>query len=262
MKEWLIRITKGYGRKLASIHYWNAWIVVILALSGLILPSSFWREFLGEGRVWLKWLHVGVGLILLIPIVYYLLLVKKHWRQLRGKPWQKFNVIFVLTLLIGWVGSGIILWQIRAFDPSWVNSALLVHDLLTWIGLPYIIYHSITRTQWLKQPDKRSVKTGSEQQTHIPGSSQPLYTRRTFIKSIVGIGVAVTLGPSFIKWVSHSLGAGQSMKDALSSNPNNLVPAPQPAVSSLPPIGGGAQGDFRVYTVTPIPTFNNIGLLR
>ncbi|OAB41774.1 molybdopterin-dependent oxidoreductase [Paenibacillus antarcticus] len=257
MKDWLTRLTKGYGRKLASIHYWNAWIVVVLSLSGVILLGGFWRELLGEGRVWLKWLHVGVGLILLIPVFYYLLLIKKHWKQLKGKPWQKFNVVFVLTLLIGWIGSGVVLWQIRMFGPTWANSALIVHDLLTWIGLPYIIYHAITRTGWLKQSGKRSVKIGDEQHHQTPGSYQPLYTRREFIRSAIGIGIAVTVGPSFLKWVGRGLGVGQTMNDVISANPNELVPAPQPAVSSLPPIGGGAKGDFRVYSVTPIPSFNN-----
>ena len=257
MKDWLSSLTKGYGRKLASIHYWNAWIVVVLSLSGVILLGGFWRELLGEGRVWLKWLHVGVGLVLLIPVFYYLLLIKKHWKQLRGKPWQKFNVVLVLTLLIGWIGSGVVLWQIRTFGPTWANPALIVHDLLTWIGLPYIIYHAITRTGWIKQSGKRSVKTDNEQYHQTPGSYQPLYTRREFIRSAIGIGIAITVGPSFFKWVGRGLGVGQTMDDVISANPNELVPAPQPAVSSLPPIGGGAKGDFRVYSVTPIPSFNN-----
>ncbi|AOZ93324.1 molybdopterin-dependent oxidoreductase [Paenibacillus crassostreae] len=257
MKNWLSRITKSYGRKLTFIHYWNAWIVVVLALSGLILLGSFWREVLGEGRVWLKWLHVGVGLVLLIPIGYYFLLIKKHWKQLRGKPWQKFNVVFVLILLVGWIGSGIILWQIRLFSPLWANSALLIHDLLTWIGLPYIIYHSLTRTAWLKHPERLSITKEKKHQHQTPGSFQPLYTRREFIRSAIGIGIAVTVGPSFIKWIGNGLTAGINKAALISTDSNNLVPAPTPAESSLPPIGGGARGDFRVYSVTPIPSFDN-----
>jgi len=35
------------------------------------------------------------------------------------------------------------------------------------------------------------------------------------------------------------------------------VPMPQPLPASMPPIGGGSSGTFRVYTVTPIPKFTN-----
>ncbi|MFD1903762.1 hypothetical protein ACFTAO_42560 [Paenibacillus rhizoplanae] len=54
MKKILTGIRKGYGKKLVSIHLWNAWLVLILAVSGLMLVGGFWRELLGEGRVWLK----------------------------------------------------------------------------------------------------------------------------------------------------------------------------------------------------------------
>ena len=158
MKQWITKIRKGYGKKLVSIHAWNAWIVVILSITGLILIGGFWRETLGIGRVWLKWLHIAVGLLMLAPVVYYLLLVNKHWKQLRNKPWQKANTIIVLTLLIGWLLSGIVLWQFKLAGPRWSNTALLVHDLLTWIGLPYIIYHAITRTRWLKDDARRIIR--------------------------------------------------------------------------------------------------------
>ncbi|MGF7049214.1 DMSO/TMAO reductase YedYZ molybdopterin-dependent catalytic subunit [Paenibacillus sp. DS2015] len=259
MRQWLTQLRKGFGRKLSSIHYWNAIIVAVLAFSGLILLGGFWRELLGEGRVWLKWLHIVVGLILLIPVVYYLFLVNKHWRQLKGKPWQKFNVILVLSLLVGWFISGVVLWQFRILGPMWANPALIVHDLLTWIGLPYIIYHSITRTQWLKQPHRRTIKTGkATEQQSIPGSPQPFYTRREFLRSAIGVGIVVTLGPSFVKWFGRSLSfSGSTTEDLINQDANRLLPAPTPAADSLPPIGGGAQNSFRVYTVTPIPSFDN-----
>lgn len=47
------------------------------------------------------------------------------------------------------------------------------------------------------------------------------------------------------------------MEELLANDPNRMVPAPQPHFSSNPPIGGGAEGHFRVYTVTPIPSFSN-----
>lgn len=284
--------TQRLRQKLVSIHAWNAWIVVILSITGLMLVGGFWREILGIGRVWLKWLHIIVGLAMLAPVVYYLILAGKHWKQLRNRPWQRVNTIFVFALLVGWLLSGIVLWQFKLAGPRWSNAALLIHDLLTWVGLPYIIYHSITRTKWLKDPARRAVKTTTTstrtQNTAAPSDSisdgketpaaisssqfdrssernllkseerpQHLYTRRAFIRSAVGVGLAVTLGPTFISWVGRNLKIDNSIDSMLENDPNRMVPLPQPLSASSPPIGGGAEGHFRVYTVTPIPSFSN-----
>ncbi|MBT2290243.1 molybdopterin-dependent oxidoreductase [Paenibacillus albidus] len=267
MKKPWAGIHKGYGKKLVSIHAWNAWLVLLLTISGLLLVGGFWREVLGEGRVWLKWAHIAVGLVLLIPVVYYLLLAAKHWKRLAGKSSQKANVVFVLVLLVGWILSGLVLWQFRLAGPKAANAALLIHDLLTWIGLPVIIYHSITRTKWLKEPQKRSIRPepntagekapGEVGRSHPDSSGpQPVYSRRGFIKITVGAGLAVTLGPTFVRWIGKSLQL-PGTADYLADNANRLLPEPVPSAKSFPPIGGGAEGNFRVYTVTDIPAFDN-----
>ena len=129
MEQWLKKLRKGYGKKLVSLHFWNAWIVVILAVTGLMLVGGFWRELLGIGRVWLKWLHIIVGLAMLAPVVYYLILASKHWKQLRNKPWQKVNTIIVLVLLAGWLISGIVLWQFHRAGPKRSNTAIPTPDV-------------------------------------------------------------------------------------------------------------------------------------
>ncbi|RIX60280.1 oxidoreductase [Paenibacillus nanensis] len=261
MGEWLARLRKGYGKKLVALHAWNGWIVVVLAVTGLVLLGGFWRGVLGEGRVWLKWLHIAVGVASILPILYYLVLAGKHWKALKGKPRQKFNVYVVLAFLLGWFLSGILLWQFKLVGPKVSNAALAVHDLLTWIGLPYIIYHSITRAKWLKDPKRRTVQSGKKGAEELhPAAPQPVYTRRAFIRGAIGAGLAVTVGPSFLKWLGQSfggIGGGASIDRLLETNANALVPEPQPLPNSLPPIGGGAQGHFRVYTVTAIPSFTN-----
>lgn len=262
MSGLLERLRKGYGKKLVSLHAWNGWIVVILALTGLILVGGFWRGVLGEVRVWIKWAHVVVGIASILPVVYYLALAGNHWKQLKQKPWQRFNVLVVLGLLLGWFGSGVLLWQFRAVGPSVSNVALVIHDLLTWVGLPYIIYHSITRVKWLKEPNRRTVKNEQKEEgvIHPAGAPQPVYTRKAFIRGAIGIGLAVTIGPSFLKWLGNSLGSvggSQSIDKLIENDANMLLPAPQPLPASAPPTGGGAVGQFRVYTVTPIPSFTN-----
>ncbi|WP_337100511.1 molybdopterin-dependent oxidoreductase [Paenibacillus sp. YIM B09110] len=268
MGKMLASLRKGFGKKLVSLHSWNGWIVVLLALTGLILVGGFWRGILGEGRVWIKWLHIVVGIASIVPVLYYLLLAGKHWKQLKDKPAQRANVIVVLALLLGWFLSGVLLWQFRAVGPRVSNVALVVHDLLTWVGLPYIIYHSLTRVRWLKEPNRRTIKRGDEREATAaagalhPAAPQPVYTRRSFIRGAIGAGLAVTIGPSFLEWVGDSLGnfgvgGSESLEKLIENDGNSLVPAPQPLPASSPPLGGGAQGQFRVYTVTPIPTFTN-----
>lgn len=262
MSGMLGRLRKGYGKKLRTLHTWNGWIVVILALTGLVLVGGFWRGFLGEGRVWIKGLHIVVGIASILPVIYYLLLASKHWKQLKEKPWQRFNVLVVLFLLLGWFVSGVLLWQFRRVGPQVSNFALVVHDVLTWAGLPYIIYHSLTRVKWLKEPNRRTIQSGSELSSNstYQDTPQPVYTRRAFIRGTIGVGLALTIGPSFVKWLGSSIGniGGSETIDKLIENDRNqLLPAPQPLAASSPPLGGGSQGQFRVYTVTPIPEFTN-----
>ncbi|XEC97525.1 molybdopterin-dependent oxidoreductase [Paenibacillus tarimensis] len=259
MGDWLARLRKGYGKKLTSLHTVNGWIVVVLALTGLLLLAGFWRGVLGEGRVWIKWAHIIVGIASILPVIYYLLLAAKHWKQLKGKRWQKFNVIVVLALLAGWFISGVLLWLYRAVGPAWSNAALIVHDVLTWVGLPYIIYHSMTRVKWLKEPQRRTIQTGSAKDDglHPAASPQAVYTRRMFIRLGIGASLAVVLGPSFLKWAGSVLGSGEQLSVLVENDANRMIPSPQPLPASSPPVGGGSRGQFRVYTVTPIPTFSN-----
>ncbi|REE91411.1 DMSO/TMAO reductase YedYZ molybdopterin-dependent catalytic subunit [Paenibacillus taihuensis] len=260
MQNWLARVRRGYGKKLASLHSWNGYIVVILALTGLVLFQGMWRGILGEGRVIIRYIHIVVGIASLLPVVYYLLLASKHWKQLKGKIYQKANVLIVLGLLVGWLLSGLLLWQFRAVGPRWSNNALYVHDALTWVGLPYIIYHSVTRLKWLKEPHRRTVKTDDEKREIIhPAAGQPqaVMSRRAFIRVAVGAGIAVAVGPSFVKWLASSLSPGESIEKIVESDANNMVPLPQPLAASSPPVGGGSKGTFRIYTVTEIPKFDN-----
>jgi len=148
----------GFGRKLLELHRWNAWVVAVLAVSGLLLAWGALRG-LGAGRIWIQQLHLAIGIASGILIVLYAPLAGRHLKQLKQRPRQKGNLGFVMVLLIGWLVSGILLWQLRHLPPHWGNNARLAHQLLTYIGLPYICYHSIARIRWMKQPGRRAVKT-------------------------------------------------------------------------------------------------------
>ncbi|WP_027094340.1 molybdopterin-dependent oxidoreductase [Cohnella thermotolerans] len=257
---------RGIGKQLAELHRWNAWLIVALAASGLILSWGAARGWLGEGRVWVKQLHIYIGLVTAVLLALYAPLAKRHLKQLRNRPRQKGNLAFVVALLAGWLLSGIVLWQIRLFPPHWANYALLVHDLSTWIGLPYAAYHSITRLRWLKKPERRAVRPDVDESVrgtepgglHPAGVPQPWMTRRQFVRWSVGIAITAAVGPSFIRWAGKASGVAAvpgGMTDG--ADPNRMLPAPDPLPDSTNVIGGGAQGRFRIYTVTPLPTFDS-----
>ncbi len=235
----------SFNNNLASLHFWNALFVALLALSGLLLFSDFWRSILGEARAWIRWLHIIVGFAAIVPPLLYLRLVSRHWKLLEGKFWQRFNVLVVPLLLMGWLVSGVLLWQFHAVGPSLSNVALWVHDLLVWIALPLFTYHSVTRLRWHKEPERyRSKMDGA------------FYTRKAFIRAVIGGGLTILVGPSLIKWIGN-LGVGQELQAINKEDANKLLPAPQPLAKSAPPIGGGASAAFRIYTVTKLPSFNN-----
>lgn len=256
----------GFGKQLADLHRWNAWLVVALAASGLLLSWGAARGWLGEGRVWVKQLHIYLGLVTAILLVLYAPLARKHLKQLRNRPRQRGNLIFVVALLAGWLLSGIVLWQFRQLPPRWSNSALLVHDLLTWAGLPYILYHSVTRMRWAKKPEKRAIRpdaadpsaSAGGREIHPAASPQPWMSRKQFIQWSVGIALTAAVAPSFLRWLGRSfVGTGGPGGMASGADPNRMLPAPEPLPDSVRVIGGGAQGRFRVYTVTPLPTFDS-----
>ncbi|MCC3375149.1 molybdopterin-dependent oxidoreductase [Cohnella sp. REN36] len=257
----------GPGKQLADLHRWNAWLVVALAVSGLVLSWGAARGWLGEGRVWLKQLHIYFGLVVVILLALYGPLMRRHVKALRQRPRQRGNLAFVLLLLIGWLLSGIVLWQFRHLPPRWANAALVVHDLLTWVGLPYIAYHSIARLRWMRRPERRAIRADAEEKAteageravlHPAASPQAWMTRRQFVRLSVGIALTAAVAPSFLRWLGGSvLSSGGGDIASGESDPNRMVPAPEPLPDSRQLIGGGAEGRFRIYTVTPLPHFDS-----
>ncbi|RKP47327.1 oxidoreductase [Cohnella endophytica] len=261
----------GFGKQLAELHRWNGWIVSLLAVTGLLLPWDEVRGWLdGHFRQPVKQLHIILGVLSGVLLLLYFPLMKRHLKQIRQRPKQKGNLSFVIALLIGWLLSGIVLWQLRSFPPSWANGALLVHDLFTYVGVPYIVYHSITRTRWMKKPERRTVRTTEEETESRLATSPavaahyeptPLINRRQFLKWSLGATLAIAVAPSFFRWLNQATGGAISdvpggMKE-VSDSSNRMLPNPTPLPDSVNVVGGGAKGYFRVYTVTPLPSFDS-----
>jgi DMSO/TMAO reductase YedYZ molybdopterin-dependent catalytic subunit len=263
-----MRKKRGFGKQLAELHRWNGWITLALAATGVLLAWGPARELLQGGRVVLKELHVYLGLVSGIVLLLYAPLSGRHLKQLRKRPKQKANLWLVIGLSVGWLASGIVLWQFRRLPPGYANAALTVHDLLTWIGVPYLIFHSITRTRWLKQPERRAIRTAddggkvevgrSAPSLSEPAVPSPWLNRRQFLKWSVGAALTLAVAPPFLRWLSQSFGSAALAGDGTDSpDPNRMLPPPSPLPESAQVVGGGAKGRFRVYTVTPLPTFDS-----
>jgi sulfoxide reductase catalytic subunit YedY len=312
------------GKKLNRIHAWNAWVVMLLAITGVILSIGAIRGELGALRVMLKQIHIWVGFVSIALILYYAPMIRKHWKQLRMKLHQRVNLLFVLLLLTGLSVSGLILWQVRSMPPALNNAALLVHDLLTWVGIPYVIYHSISRSRGLKRlkQHERALEAAAAKATAAgarppgahpaasaaaaatPAPAQPAgqepasaaagrnsyaasaeagestsaaatdapqttraqaiiaalkdspITRASFLRLAAGLLLVIGVGPAFYRWLKGAINTtGAGLAELAANDGNRMLPPPEPLPDSAAVIGGGARGEFRIYTVTPIPEF-------
>lgn len=253
MKSKVNWFAKRFGKKLLLLHRWHAWMFLFLALSGILLSIGSIRGDLGAGRVWLKQLHIWIGVGSLAILILYSPLLSKHWKTLRKKTTQRYNLSIVLFLVTGWIISGFIMSFYKFFPGSLTNLATTLHGMFSWIGIPYAVYHSITRLKWAKQKEiQPPVKEDSKSNKTFPPAitGKALFNRRKFIRITVGAGVTAIVFSLAGQKIGNLLGF--SIKER---EPNSMVPQPDPLPESAAVIGGGSEGRFRVYTVTDIPSF-------
>ncbi|HZG56043.1 molybdopterin-dependent oxidoreductase [Paenibacillus sp.] len=265
MREAARRYTSKMGGKLKRLHAWNAWIVCFLAVSGVVLYAPALRGPTAPIRTALKQGHIAAGVVSVLLLLLYAQFLARHAKQLRGKRPQLGNLAVVLILLVGWSVTGTILWLERSVPAAWTSAALLGHDLLTWVGVPYAMFHSVSRSRWVRERRARAVD--AELEGALDGRrSFDRYdgTRRRLVVGGLAAAAALVAGPAVYRWLSR-LGASGSMAtdDIAVVAPQGRLPdqAPgqellEPLPESDPPIGGGAEGRFRIYTVTPIPRFD------
>lgn len=277
-------LKQSFGKRLNAIHSWNAWILLLLTITGIVLSIGAIRGDLGSFRVTLKQLHIYLGVASILLIALYAPMIRKHWRQIRARRNQRANLVFVLALLAGWAASGVILWQFRHLPPAWNNTALLVHDLLTWVGVPYALYHAISRSRWLKRqqrleqaaaaaaakppavqpPAKDPVAATdataerSAAQAVIAALKESPITRASFLRIFAGLVIVIAVGPAFYRWIKGAFdNGGSATAEYITGDGNSMLPPPAPLPDSAAVVGGGAQGNFRIYTVTEIPAFSS-----
>ncbi|MGI8316381.1 molybdopterin-dependent oxidoreductase [Halobacillus mangrovi] len=252
-KSVFYQLQKKYSQKLKQIHHWNAILFTFLSFTGLILVSSDFRQWVPQVRIWVKDVHIWAGFVSILPLVFYGPKMIRHLQTLKKRKANRQNLYIVLFILLSLILSGLILTYHRSFAPWFSSFALIVHDLMTWIGVPYLLYHSITRSLWFKKLEKRRIEKLREKRMIIEDGN-PILSRRSLLRRGTGAAIALIFTPFIYQWVKPYLGSPSSPPP---SSPLPLTevfsPLPSPAPKSKPPIGGGRRGSFRYYTVTTMP---------
>jgi sulfoxide reductase catalytic subunit YedY len=246
----------NFRKQLKILHHSNAILFFALSITGILLFSSLFRILFPSFRIVVKDIHIWLGVLSCLPLLFYLLQLSKHVKTLRHRKTNQINLGLVLTIVIILIISGFLLTFQRSMPPIVGTWALTIHSLATWVGLPYVIYHSITRSVWFRDIEKRFIRKEIQEAPLLVEDGNPIYKRRTFLRMLSGSVITVLFLPVIGRWLqlpSLFVGEGPDGSEAV----NSFIPTPQPGPSSLPPIGGGKKGEFRYYTVTEIPKLNN-----
>jgi len=224
-------------QRLSKLHAYNGWNLLFLVVTGIILYMPGLRGALAPVRVPLKYLHIASGVASVLLLALYLPLAREHWERLRKRVGQKWNVLLLVGLLIGWGLTGVALWFNRYMPAGLAEWSLVWHDRLTWFAIPWMAAHAVTRYYKIKlvsvtepvMEDRRVLLAGG--------------AAAAFALVWGGLGRALGL-PGFEKAATP---AGRF------ANGHERIPegaAFNPTPVSVPPEGGGAKGRFRIYSVT------------
>ncbi|WP_407268610.1 molybdopterin-dependent oxidoreductase [Radiobacillus sp. PE A8.2] len=236
--------------KLVRIHHANAILFFLLSATGLLLYSTYFRSAFSGLRVSVKDAHIWIGFVSILPVLFYLPKILKHLRTLRRKQNHRLNVYAVLTILGLLIVSGLMLTFYRQLPPIVNSVALVVHDLATWVGLPYVIFHSITRSKWFENLSKKKNEASAIQRPIEIDDENPILRRRSFLKVATGVLIALISLPIIGSWLKSYF---PEKNVGINPDGNNMNPIPKPSSTDI----AGRTGQFRYYTVTEMPTFNS-----
>lgn len=243
------------GKRLIRLHHLNAMLFLVLSVTGFMLFSTSFRSLFPSVRVWIKDIHIWLGVAFCLPLLFYFPKMKQHVKTLQKKKRNRQNLYLVISIVTLLIISGFLLTYHQPFPPIVSSWALFIHDFSTWFGVPYAIYHSITRSKWFKQLVKGKQPEKTLQEPIIIDGHNSIYRRRTFLKILSGSIIAIVFFPFVSKWLGAyhpATGVTERLTDG-----NRLLPLPKPDPKSSPPVGGGKRGEFRYYTVTEVPKLTN-----
>lgn len=181
--------------------------------------------------------------------------MRRHLQTLSKRKNNRINLGLVLVILFVLILSGLLLTFHRNTSPLVSSWALVIHDVATWIGLPYVIYHSTTRSKWFKRLEKQLQKNEIIEVPLLIEDDNPVYKRRTFLRKVSGSLIILIFSPAIVRWFQLNFGS-VSEKNSMDIR-SSFSPLPQPNEGAAPLIGGGRKGEFRYYTVTEIPKLND-----
>ncbi|MGG0716402.1 molybdopterin-dependent oxidoreductase [Robertmurraya massiliosenegalensis] len=180
--------------------------------------------------------------------------MNKHLKTLRNKQNKRINLGIVIATLLILIISGVLLTFHRMVPPVVSTWSLIIHDVATWVGLPYIIYHSVTRSKWFKKLERHLQKTEKKEEPMLIEANNPIYKRRTFLRMASGSIIVLLFSSGISKWLTLQFPTIFAQMSQPKSQP--FSPLPRPTSKSMPPIGGGRKGEFRYFTVTETPQLN------
>ena len=255
---------RGVQRRLAWLHRTYAWLLLFMAASGILLYLPSLRAPLAPVRVPLKLMHIAGGVAGAALLVLYLVHARAHWRTLAGWLGRRLNVVVAVTLALGWALSGIVLWWDRALLP-WTYAALRWHDILSWVGIPYLVGHAVLRRwrvdlglPWARRgapagrADPAGVQAGEAGEGALAAyhRMQAMKRRRLFLSAALQLGTALAAFGGVV-WLQRARGIAPAAGAGAARLPYD--PLPEPGPLSAPPVGGGARGRFRIYNVARAP---------
>lgn len=237
-----------FKTKLVRLHGLNGIFFFILMITGLLLISSTFYTAFPAVRYQLKNVHIVIGLLSILPILFYLPKIKTHLKLKQGKG--NGNLYFVLGMLGMLMISGLILTFQKHLPPMASSVALTIHEITFWISIPYIAYHGITRSRWFKSIEEgRREKEGLQQEGAVTEESPAIYNRRKFLRFLTGTLVVIGFFPMIVKGLKPFLDKVAKVTIAVEEQ----VFAKLPDSTFAKPDGEGMQGSFRYYTITENP---------
>lgn len=145
--------------KLKRLHLVNGFLFFMIMICGFFLISTAFEEAYPLLRYAIKHVHYFIGTLILLAILFYLPKMKTHLKLLKKR---KFNIVFVLAVLLSLISTGFTL-AFFVTEPSSLRSAvLLVHDISFFLIVPFTIYHAVSRTLYFKRLATKKSNEGVE----------------------------------------------------------------------------------------------------
>ncbi|USG67434.1 molybdopterin-dependent oxidoreductase [Brevibacillus ruminantium] len=218
-----------------SLHAVHAIVLLCLLATGACLYLPGLRSLLSGWVHLLRSVHIGIGLLYLLLLLYALVPMIRYLR--RDPRWTKtFHVCLQFSLGLGWGLSGIYLWINDTNYLGLRQFASLLHDLLSLLIIPWVLGHialwyarkdrqrTVLPTSPAIVPDQKGAfRTLAEKSADTPGSK--LLTRREVILLFVG-GLTSFLFGGVLRWFQPLTQAFREQLDA-----------------------GKRRGYFRIYSV-------------